>query len=188
VLNRVWSDDFPDTIEGVITEDTQFAAYENGRYDRVEPDADCYRALEMVAGRNTGMRAGERHTSREPRMKTTWHNTTLKKLFTHGNHTFIHGRVNERSQEGEASMDNITMSLGIYFEVKDAEIYGGEGTVGYAATIVDISLSGLQKADFTKYAESQKEGMAQFCHVPVEKVRVIYQRRIRRKHELTGRK
>lgn len=41
-------------------------------------------------------------------------------------------------------MDNITMSLGIYFEVKDAEIYGGEGTVGYAATIVDISLSGLQ--------------------------------------------
>lgn len=26
-------------------------------------------------------------------------------------------------------MDNITMSLGIYFEVKDAEIYGGEGTV-----------------------------------------------------------
>lgn len=38
-------------------------------------------------------------------------------------------------------MDNITMSLGIYFEVKDAEI--------------------------------QKEGMAQFCHVPVEKVRVI---------------
>ena len=63
-------------------------------------------------------------------------------------------------------MDNITMSLGIYFEVKDAEIYVGEGTVGYAATIVDIS-------DFTKYAESQKEGMAQFCHVPVEKVRVI---------------
>ena len=70
-------------------------------------------------------------------------------------------------------MDNITMSLGIYFEVKDAEIYGGEGTVGYAATIVDISLSGLQEADFTKYAESQKEGMAQFCHAPVEKVRVI---------------
>lgn len=54
-------------------------------------------------------------------------------------------------------MDNITMSLGIYFEVKDAEIYGGEGTVGYAATIVDISLSGLQKADFTKYAESRRK-------------------------------
>ena len=48
VLNRVWSDDFPDTIEGVITEDKQFTAYENGRYDMVEPSADCYKALEMV--------------------------------------------------------------------------------------------------------------------------------------------
>lgn len=70
-------------------------------------------------------------------------------------------------------MDNITMSLGIYFEVKDAEIYGGEGTVGYAATIIDIHPADYRRADFTKYAESQKEGMAQFCHVPVEKVRVI---------------
>lgn len=120
VLNRVWSDEFPDTIEGVITEDTQFTAYGNGRYDRVEPDADCYRALEMVQA--------------------------------------------EHWDESQGAT---------YFEVKDAEIYGGEGTVGYAATIVDISLSGLQKADFTKYAESRKKGMAQFCHVPVEKVRVI---------------
>ena len=70
-------------------------------------------------------------------------------------------------------MNDATISIAIYLEIKDAEIYGGEGTVGYAATIADISLSGLQKADFTKYAESQKEGMAQFCHVPVEKVRVI---------------
>lgn len=27
VLNRVWSNDFPDTIEGVITEKNQFTAY-----------------------------------------------------------------------------------------------------------------------------------------------------------------
>lgn len=71
-------------------------------------------------------------------------------------------------------MDNITMSLGIYFEVKGAEIYGGEGTVGYAATIVDISTQqDYRRLISQKYAESQKEGMAQFCHVPVEKVRVI---------------
>lgn len=83
VLNRVWSDDFPDTIEGVITEDTQFAAYENGRYDRVEPDADCYRALEMVQVEHWDESRGATYFER-----TTWHNTTLKKLFTHGNHTF----------------------------------------------------------------------------------------------------
>lgn len=87
VLNRVWSDEFPDTIEGVITEDTQFAAYENGRYDRVEPDADCYRALEMVQVEHWDESRGATYFERTTD-ETTWHNTTLKKLFTHGNHTF----------------------------------------------------------------------------------------------------
>ena len=105
------------------------------------------------------------HTRQQSRQRNNPTTTQSSRALRH--------QYRQRPQEGEASMDNITMSLGIYFEVKDAEIYGGEGTVGYAATIVDISLSGLQKADFTKYAESQKEGMAQFCHVPVEKVRVI---------------
>lgn len=29
-------------------------------------------------------------------------------------------------------MKDASMSLGIYFEIKDAELYGGEGTTGYA--------------------------------------------------------
>ena len=73
--------------EGVITEDTQFAAYENGRYDRVEPDADCYRALEMVQVEHWDESRGATYFERTTD-ETTWHNTTLKKLFTHGNHTF----------------------------------------------------------------------------------------------------
>lgn len=34
-------------------------------------------------------------------------------------------------------MKDASMSLGIYFEIKDSELYGGEGTTGYAATIVE---------------------------------------------------
>lgn len=75
--------------------------------------------------------------------------------------------------ERKAGMDDTLLSLGIYFEVKDAEIYGGEGSVGYAATIMDIPIKGLQKANFTQYANSQTEGMAKFCKVPLENVRVI---------------
>lgn len=67
-------------------------------------------------------------------------------------------------------MKDVSMSLGIYFEIKDAELYGGEGTTGYAATIVEISIEGLQNADFEKYADSQLEAMAK---VPKEKVRII---------------
>lgn len=87
VLNRAWSDEFPDTIEGVITEDTQFTAYGNGRYDRVEPDTDCYRALEMVQVEHWDESQGATYFERTTD-EATWHNTTLKKLFTHGNHTF----------------------------------------------------------------------------------------------------
>lgn len=57
-------------------------------------------------------------------------------------------------------MKDASMSLGIYFEIKNSELYGGEGTTGYAATIVEISIEGLQNADFEKYADSQLEAMA----------------------------
>ena len=40
VLNRVWSDEFPDTIAGVIFQDGQFSPISNGRYDEVKPDAE----------------------------------------------------------------------------------------------------------------------------------------------------
>ena len=42
VLNRVWDDEFPDTIEEVIFQKGQFSPISNGRYDEVEPDEDCY--------------------------------------------------------------------------------------------------------------------------------------------------
>ena len=48
VLNRVWSDEFPDTIEEVIFQKNQFSPIDNGRWDRVEPNEDCYEAVKVV--------------------------------------------------------------------------------------------------------------------------------------------
>lgn len=48
VLNRVWSDEFPDTIEEVIFQENQFSPTDNGRWDRVEPNEDCYEAVKVV--------------------------------------------------------------------------------------------------------------------------------------------
>lgn len=48
VLNRVWSDEFPDTIEEVIFQENQFSPIDNGRWDRVEPNKDCYEAVKVV--------------------------------------------------------------------------------------------------------------------------------------------
>ena len=48
VLNRVWSDEFPDTIEEVIFQENQFSPIDNRRWDRVEPNEDCYEAVKVV--------------------------------------------------------------------------------------------------------------------------------------------
>lgn len=64
-------------------------------------------------------------------------------------------------------MNNV-MSLGIYFEITDAELYGGKDSIGYAATIVGITANALQKMDFAKYADRQREATADMCKVPLE--------------------
>jgi spore germination cell wall hydrolase CwlJ-like protein len=48
ILNRVWSDEFPDTIEEVIFQENQFSPINNGRWDRVEPNNDCWEAVQIV--------------------------------------------------------------------------------------------------------------------------------------------
>lgn len=90
VLNRVWSGSFPRTIEEVIFQEYngvyQFSPIGDGRWDKVEPDADCWAALDMV------MRGWDESegalffevTNHNP----TWHSKNLKKLFEHQDVTF----------------------------------------------------------------------------------------------------
>lgn len=87
VLNRVWSEGFPDTIEDVIMEPGQFSPVkEGGRYYTTEPDEDCWEALSMVMhGWDESQGATYFTSSRE---QDTWHSRNLEKLFEHGNHIF----------------------------------------------------------------------------------------------------
>lgn len=91
VLNRVWSDDFPDTISEVIFEEHdgvyQFSPIGDGRWDAVEPNEDCWEALNIVMiygwDESQGATYFER-TSNNP----TWHSRNLQRLFEHCNTTF----------------------------------------------------------------------------------------------------
>lgn len=85
VLNRVWSDEFPDTIEDVIFQEGQFSPISNGRYDEVEPDEDCYRALQLI---QTGWDKSRGATYFESKSDSTWHSENLTFLFKHGKHYF----------------------------------------------------------------------------------------------------
>lgn len=87
VLNRVWgNNEFPNTIEEVIFQKNQFTPISNGRYDRVEPDADCREALAMVEqgwDESYGCTYFEATTN-----EATWHKENLQELFTVDQTTF----------------------------------------------------------------------------------------------------
>lgn len=86
VLNRVKSDRFPNTVEGVIYQKNQFSPVSNGRFDSVEPDEDCWSALEMIQTEHWDGSQGA--TYFESKSESTWHSEHLSFLFQHGNHYF----------------------------------------------------------------------------------------------------
>lgn len=86
VLNRVWDDEFPGTIRDVIFEKNQFSPIFDGRWDRVEPNEDCYKALEMV---EKGWDESQGATYFEvTQSQSTWHSRNLQKLFEHQDTSF----------------------------------------------------------------------------------------------------
>lgn len=86
VLNRVWSDQFPGTIEEVVFEPKQFSpVMEGGRYYTTEPDEDCYEALEMVMH---GWDESYGALYFESCEGSSWHSEHLEFLYQVGNHKF----------------------------------------------------------------------------------------------------
>lgn len=91
VLNRVYSDSFPNTIEDVIYQSRngiyQFSPVGNGRFDSVEPDDECKEALNMIMidkwDGSHGALYFESHKDAD-----NWHSRNLEYLFTHGGHRF----------------------------------------------------------------------------------------------------
>lgn len=86
VPNRVWSDEFPDSIEEVIFQKNQFSPVaEGGRYWTTEPDAGCYEALELVMG---GWDESQGAFYFESTGRDGWHSQNLEFLFEFGGHKF----------------------------------------------------------------------------------------------------
>lgn len=73
--------DFVD-INGCI----RFSPIGNGRYDEVEPDEDCYRALQLI--QTDGWDESHGATYFESKSDSTWHSENLTFLFKHGKHYF----------------------------------------------------------------------------------------------------
>lgn len=57
VLNRVESDNFPNSVESVIYQNGQFSPVSTGWFDNISPSYKCYDALEMVKNGEIGNNA-----------------------------------------------------------------------------------------------------------------------------------
>ena len=80
VLNRVWSDEFPNTIKDVIFQENQFSPINNGRWDRVEPNEDCYEAVRIVMEANYDYSGGATYFE-NCADEDNWHSRNLEYLY-----------------------------------------------------------------------------------------------------------
>ena len=86
VLNRTFSPEFPDTVEDVIFQDGQFSPIKSGRWDAVEPNTDCWAALDLVyAGWDES--EGALYFEAEWN-ENTWHKDNLKFIKKVGKQNF----------------------------------------------------------------------------------------------------
>lgn len=93
VLNRVKSKEFPNSIKKVIYQERQFSPISNGRFDRVEPNEDCQKALDMITEDGWDESRGALYF--ESKSDSTWHQDNLKFLFRHGCHYFYTEKESE---------------------------------------------------------------------------------------------
>jgi N-acetylmuramoyl-L-alanine amidase len=92
VLNRVWSDEFPDTIEEVILQENdgvyQFSpVIPGGRWWTTEPNEDCWEAVDNIKNALYDFSDGALYFEAS-KVEDNWHSRNLTFLYQEGNHRF----------------------------------------------------------------------------------------------------
>jgi N-acetylmuramoyl-L-alanine amidase len=87
VLNRMLDDEFPDNVHDVIYQEKQFSPIADGRFDKVEPNADCWKALKKVKSLENDFSEGALYFENCANADN-WHSRNLTFLYEYGNHKF----------------------------------------------------------------------------------------------------
>lgn len=95
VLNRVWAEGFPNSIEDVIFDYSeekdiyQFSPVApGGRWWTTEPDEECYEALRIIMVEKWDESEGALYFEATYNGEDTWHSENLEYIKTVGNHNF----------------------------------------------------------------------------------------------------
>lgn len=85
ILNRVEDENFPNTIEEVISQKKQFTTYAEGKYKDLKPTENSQKAIELLSIlQNRGQLYFENDLGKE----STWHSRNLEFIFEYGDHKF----------------------------------------------------------------------------------------------------
>lgn len=85
ILNRIQSDEFPDTLEAVVSQKNQFATYTNGTYLEKQPNANSKKALELLS---VLLNKNALYFENSQGKEDTWQSRNLERVFTYEEHVF----------------------------------------------------------------------------------------------------
>lgn len=80
-------------------------------------------------------------------------------------------------------MDKVNVTISVYFEVKNAEGFGGEGSTGHVEYRTDATLEKSNKLDLYEYAKVKIKSIAKMLAVSEENVRIISKQEYEEKME-----
>ena len=83
VINRMESNEFPNTIYEVVSQPGQFSSFENGSYEKAIPTENSYKALELLK-----ILQNQGQLYFEITSENSWQSRNLCRIFTYRNHTF----------------------------------------------------------------------------------------------------
>lgn len=86
VLNRVRSNQFPNSVYEVVHQNGQFDPVANGEYEKANPDEDCQRAYDMILQGWDESNGALYFASTD--YEHNWHKDNLTYLFTMGHRDF----------------------------------------------------------------------------------------------------
>ena len=69
--------------------------------------------------------------------------------------------------------NEIRVTVSLFFQIKDADIFGGAGSIGYSESKIDLNTADLSGFKLQEYAKGQIEGFAELLKVPEENIRII---------------
>ena len=76
-------------------------------------------------------------------------------------------------------MEELNVTLSLFFEIRDARLFGGVGKTGYSKSDLDLCVYNLSGFNLSAYIRDQIKVLADLCKVAPEKIRDLAKQRKR---------